>query len=117
MQIRERFCSKELENELAKPRVRHCNHVVWSKCIRQEPFDRPRQDRARMQNRRGAYVSGARQSDSKGRKMRIEPDQCRSGDGGGFSAIASSMETAAVMQPLLKEIRHTPLLWMLVFVP
>jgi Ca2+:H+ antiporter len=26
-------------------------------------------------------------------------------------------ETAAIMQPLLKEIRHTPLLWMLVFVP
>jgi Ca2+:H+ antiporter len=27
------------------------------------------------------------------------------------------METAAAMQPLLKEMRHTPLLWMLVFVP
>jgi Ca2+:H+ antiporter len=27
------------------------------------------------------------------------------------------METAAAMQPLLTEIRHTPLLWMLVFVP
>jgi Ca2+:H+ antiporter len=27
------------------------------------------------------------------------------------------METASVMQPLLKEIRDTPLLWMLVFVP
>src|SRR6201998_602030 len=49
--------------------------------------------------------------------MRVEPDQCRSRDGVGFSAIASSMETAAVMQPLLREIRNTPLLWMLVFVP
>src|SRR5690349_1218026 len=27
------------------------------------------------------------------------------------------LETAPVMQPLLKEIRHNPLLWMLVFVP
>jgi Ca2+:H+ antiporter len=33
-----------------------------------------------------------------------------------FSAIAA-METAPVMQPLIKEIRQTPLLWMLVFVP
>src|SRR6478609_6929662 len=33
---------------------------------------------------------------------------------GGFSAIASSMETAPVMRPLLKEIWHTPLLWMLI---
>jgi len=49
--------------------------------------------------------------------MRVDPDQCRSGDGVGFSAIAPSMKTAAMMQPLLKEIRHTPLLWMLVFVP
>src|SRR5258706_10784036 len=34
-----------------------------------------------------------------------------------FSPSHLKMETAAVMQPLLKEIRHTPLLWMLVFVP
>jgi Ca2+:H+ antiporter len=30
---------------------------------------------------------------------------------------STPMETAPVLQPLLKEIRHTPLLWMLVFVP
>src|SRR5205814_9899037 len=35
----------------------------------------------------------------------------------GLFATAPNMETAAVMQPLLKEIQHTPLLWMLIFVP
>jgi Ca2+:H+ antiporter len=35
----------------------------------------------------------------------------------GFSAIAPNIEAAAAMQALLTEIRQTPLLWMLVFVP
>ena len=48
---------------------------------------------------------------------RLETDQCRSSDGAGCSVIAFRLETAPAMQPLLKEIRHTPLLWMLVFVP
>src|SRR5882757_10164862 len=47
----------------------------------------------------------------------VEPDQCRSRDEAGFSAIASSMETAPAMKPALKQIQHTPLLWMLIFVP
>src|SRR3984957_17831134 len=47
----------------------------------------------------------------------VEADQCRSRDGAGVSAIASSMEMAAAMKSLLNEIRHTPLLWMLIFVP
>src|SRR5229473_5927356 len=47
----------------------------------------------------------------------VELDQCRSRDEAGFSAIASSMETAPAMKPLLKQIQHTPLLWMLIFVP
>src|SRR6202043_4275771 len=48
---------------------------------------------------------------------RVEPDQCWSRDGAGFSAIPSSMEMAPAMKSLLNEIRHTPLLWMLIFVP
>jgi Ca2+:H+ antiporter len=48
---------------------------------------------------------------------RVEPEQCRSRDETRFSAIASSMETAPAMKPLLKQIQHTPLLWMLIFVP
>ena len=49
--------------------------------------------------------------------MHVEPDQYWPGQRGRLSIIASNMETAAVLQPLLKEIRRTPLLWMLVFVP
>src|SRR5271167_3546758 len=49
--------------------------------------------------------------------LRVEPDQGRSRDEAGYSAIASSMETAPAMKPLLKQIQHTPLLWMLIFVP
>jgi hypothetical protein len=37
--------------------------------------------------------------------------------GGGASAITFSMETTLAMKPLLKQIQHTPLLWMLLFVP
>src|SRR3984893_7218846 len=59
---------------------------------------------------RGHFLRGRR-------KMRVEPDQRRSRSGVGFSAIAPSMETSAAMQSLLKEIGHTPLLWMLVFGP
>src|ERR1700722_16604906 len=47
----------------------------------------------------------------------VEPDQCRSRDGARFSAIASSIDMAPAMKSLLNEIRHTPLLWMLIFVP
>src|SRR3981081_2966556 len=35
----------------------------------------------------------------------------------GSCATATSMETAPAMKLLLKQIRHTPLLWMLIFVP
>src|SRR6266851_4472452 len=34
-----------------------------------------------------------------------------------FPPSESSMETAPAMKPLLKQIQHTPLLWMLIFAP
>ena len=49
--------------------------------------------------------------------VRVEPHQCRPRERAGFSAIASSMEMVPAMKSLLNEIRHTPLLWMLIFVP
>src|SRR5260370_27326479 len=71
--------------------------------------------------RRGSVAAGMAkkrlQHALPGLGVRVEPDQCRSRDEAGFFAIASSMETAPAMKPLLKQIQHTPLLWMLIFVP
>src|ERR1700730_5109236 len=44
----------------------------------------------------------------------VDPDQYRSRGEGGFCAIASPRETAPAMKLFLKQIRHTPLLWMLI---
>jgi Ca2+:H+ antiporter len=51
-----------------------------------------------------------------GAGFHVEVDQCWSSQSNGLS-IKASVERWVDVRPLLKEIRNTPLLWMLIFVP